>query len=214
MSWGDHSILSHDDKNRMPIRFFLLFVLSTFSSLLFAHPQFQTGDIIFHISKSQQSLVIQQATHSPYSHMGMIVNKDGKTWALEAIQPVQYTPLNKWIARGVKGHYVVKRMKSSLNTQQKQKLVKNAEQYLGRPYDIYFEWSNRAIYCSEIIWKAYDALGIQLAPLQHLKQFDLKQASVQKLMQQRYGQQVPLNETVIAPKAIYESKYLQQVFSN
>lgn len=192
----------------------MLFVCGL-SSHVFANPQFQTGDIIFHISKSQQSLVIQQVTHSPYSHMGMIVNKNGQTWVLEAIQPVQYTALNKWIARGVKGHYVVKRMQSALNVSQKQKLVKNAEQYLGRPYDIYFEWSNRAIYCSEIIWKAYDqALGIQLAPLQHLKQFDLKQSSVQKLMKQRYGQNIPLSETVIAPKAIYDSKHLQEVFRN
>ncbi|WP_374662996.1 YiiX family permuted papain-like enzyme [Acinetobacter sp.] len=193
---------------------YMLFVCGL-SSHVFANPQFQTGDIIFHISKSQQSLVIQQVTHSPYSHMGMIVNKNGQTWVLEAIQPVQYTALNKWIARGVKGHYVVKRMQSALNVSQKQKLVKNAEQYLGRPYDIYFEWSNRAIYCSEIIWKAYDqALGIQLAPLQHLKQFDLKQSSVQKLMKQRYGQNIPLSETVIAPKAIYDSKHLQEVFRN
>ena len=192
----------------------MLFVCGL-SSHVFANPQFQTGDIIFHISKSQQSLVIQQATDSPYSHMGMIVNKNGQTWVLEAIQPVQYTALNKWIARGVKGHYVVKRMQSALNVSHKQKLVQNAEQYLGRPYDIYFEWSNRAIYCSEIIWKAYDqALGIQLAPLQHLKQFDLKQSSVQKLMKQRYGQNIPLNETVIAPKAIYDSKHLQEVFRN
>lgn len=193
----------------------MLFVFCGLSSHVFADPQFQTGDIIFHISKSQQSLVIQQATHSPYSHMGMIVNKNGQTWVLEAIQPVQYTALNKWIARGVKGHYVVKRLQSALNVSQKQKLLQNAEQYLGRPYDIYFEWSNRAIYCSEIIWKAYNqALGIQLAPLQHLKQFDLKQSSVQKLMKQRYGQNIPLNETVIAPKAIYDSKYLQEVFRN
>lgn len=193
----------------------LTVILSGLSSALYAQSTFQTGDIIFHISKSQQSLSIQKATHSPYSHMGMIVNKNNQTWVLEAIQPVQYTTLNQWIARGENAHYVVKRLKQPLNVPQKTKLVQNAEKYLGKPYDIYFEWDDRAIYCSEIVWKAYDdALGIQLAPLQHLKQFDLKQASVQKLMQQRYGQQVPLNETVIAPKAIYESKYLQQVFSN
>ena len=175
----------------------------------------QTGDIIFHVSTSQQSAVIQKATHSPYSHMGMIVNKNGKTWVLEAIQPVQYTALDQWVKRGAKGRYVVKRMQSPLTVVQKQKLVDNVEQYLGRPYDVYFEWSNRAIYCSEIIWKAYDqALGIQLAPLQRLKQFDLNQASVQKLMQQRYGLNIPLSETVIAPKAIYDSKYLKEVFRN
>ena len=55
--------------------------------LLWANPQplwanrsYQTGDIIFHVSKSQQSLGIQKATKSRYSHMGLIVNKNGKAW--------------------------------------------------------------------------------------------------------------------------------------
>jgi hypothetical protein len=33
----------------------------------------QDGDIIFHTSRSSQSLAIQRATHSPYSHMGLTV---------------------------------------------------------------------------------------------------------------------------------------------
>ncbi|UUS64328.1 MULTISPECIES: YiiX family permuted papain-like enzyme [unclassified Acinetobacter] len=193
----------------------LTVILSGLSSALYAQYVFQTGDIIFHISKSQQSLSIQKATHSPYSHMGMIVNKNNQTWVLEAIQPVQYTTLNKWIARGENAHYVVKRLKQPLNVQQKTTLVQNAERYLGKPYDIYFEWDDRAIYCSEIVWKAYQhALGIELSPLQQLKQFDLKQYEVQRLMRQRYGQNIPLNEQVIAPKAIYDSKLLKEIFRN
>ena len=193
----------------------LIVILSGLNSALYAQSVFQTGDIIFHISKSQQSLSIQKATHSPYSHMGMIVNKNNQTWVLEAIQPVQYTSLNQWIARGENAHYVVKRLKQPLNVPQKTKLVQNAEKYLGKPYDIYFEWDDRAIYCSEIVWKAYQhALGIELSPLQQLKQFDLKQNEVQRLMRQRYGQNIPLNEQVIAPKAIYDSKLLKEIFRN
>ena len=193
----------------------LTVILSGLSSALYAQSVFQTGDIIFHISKSQQSLSIQKATHSPYSHMGMIVNKNNQTWVLEAIQPVQYTALNQWITRGENAHYVVKRLKQPLNVPQKTKLVQNAEKYLGKPYDIYFEWDDRAIYCSEIVWKAYQhALGIELSPLQKLKQFDLKQNEVQRLMRQRYGQNIPLNEQVIAPKAIYDSKLLKEIFRN
>ncbi|WP_326489492.1 YiiX family permuted papain-like enzyme [Acinetobacter sp. SH20PTE14] len=193
----------------------LIVILSGLSSALYAQSVFQTGDIIFHISKSQQSLSIQKATHSPYSHMGMIVNKNNQTWVLEAIQPVQYTALNQWIARGENAHYVVKRLKQPLNVQQKTKLVQHAEKYLGKPYDIYFEWDDRAIYCSEIVWKAYQhALGIELSPLQQLKQFDLKQNEVQRLMRQRYGQNIPLNEQVIAPKSIYDSKLLKEIFRN
>ena len=180
--------------------------------LLWANMSYQTGDIIFHVSKSQQSLVIQKATKSRYSHMGLIVHKNGKSWVLEAVQPVKYTALQQWIDRGVERHYVVKRFKTNLTVQQKQHLIKNAEQYLGQPYDLYFEWDNRALYCSEIVWKAYhDALGIELAPLSKLKQFNLSSPEVKQLMQQRYGKNIPLNETVIAPQAIFASTALIEV---
>lgn len=174
----------------------------------------QTGDIIFHQSTSQQSLAIQKATKSPYSHMGLVVKKAEQWWVLEAIQPVQYTPLQTWIKRGEKSHVVVKRLKKSdLSDQQKYKLIQHAARYLGKPYDIYFEWDNRAIYCSEIVWKAYhDALGIQLSAKEQLKQFDLTAPEVKALIQQRYGENIPMNETVVSPKAIYDSPLLKEVY--
>ncbi|AMW78298.1 hypothetical protein AMD27_04960 [Acinetobacter sp. TGL-Y2] len=182
-----------------------------FSSHLLAK-DFQTGDIIFHTSKSAQSIVIQKATHSAYSHMGMIVQKNHQFYVLEAIQPVQYTPLKQWIGRGLNQAYVVKRYHKRLSVQQQQRLVQSAEKHLTKPYDLYFGWGNDAIYCSEIVWKAYyEALNIQLAPLQKLQHFDLSAPQVKKLMKQRYGNQVPLNETVIAPEAIFRSKLLKVV---
>jgi len=36
------------------------------------------GDIIFHTSRSAQSVAIQRATHSPYSHVGLVLYRDGK----------------------------------------------------------------------------------------------------------------------------------------
>lgn len=187
---------------------YLFISLSLFS--VYAHSaQYQTGDIIFQTSKSAQSKVIQKATHSPYSHMGMIVNRNGQFWVLEAIQPVKYTPLQQWVDRGVNKHYVVKRYQTALTAIQQTKLVKNAEGYLNKPYDIYFVWSDDAIYCSEIVWKAYkNALGIELAPLDQLKSFDLTDPSVKALMKQRYGKTIPLQEKVIAPSALFNSKKL------
>ena len=48
-------------------------------SLLVSVPAFawqpQTGDIIFQISRSSQSKAIQLATHSDYSHTGMLVDR-------------------------------------------------------------------------------------------------------------------------------------------
>ncbi len=40
----------------------------------------QTGDIIFQISRSSQSKAIQLATHSDYSHTGMLVIRNKKPY--------------------------------------------------------------------------------------------------------------------------------------
>jgi hypothetical protein len=40
--------------------------------------QLRDGDIIFHTSRSAQSIAIQRATHSKYSHMGIIFIRDGE----------------------------------------------------------------------------------------------------------------------------------------
>lgn len=47
----------------------LLAALSALSMAVAAAPGIQTGDMVFQQSRSAQSLAIQQATHSPYSHM-------------------------------------------------------------------------------------------------------------------------------------------------
>ena len=63
-------------------------------------PQLRDGDLIFHTSQSAQSRAIQLATHSAWSHCG-IVYKHGATWQVfEAVQPVKLTSLAEWVARG------------------------------------------------------------------------------------------------------------------
>src|SRR6185295_17839498 len=95
---------------------------------------------------------------------------------------VRYTPLSDWIRRGTDGHYVVKRLRdaqATLTPAAIDKLRKAAEAFEGRQYDLTFEWSDTRIYCSELVWKAYDrGLGIQIGTLQHLRNFDLSDAEV------------------------------------
>ena len=79
-------------------------------------PQLRDGDIIFHTSRSSQSLAIQRAAGSRYSHMGVIVHRDGKPHVFEAVGRVSYTPLQAWIERGVDGHHVVRRLRKPLSS--------------------------------------------------------------------------------------------------
>ena len=153
-------------------------------SLLVSVPAFawqpQTGDIIFQISRSSQSKAIQLATHSDYSHTGMLVIRNKKPYVFEAVGPVKYTPLKQWIAHGEKGKYVVRRVEGGLSVEQQQKLAQTAKRYLGKPYDFSFSWSDDRQYCSEVVWKVYqNALGMRVGEQQKLKEFDLSNPLVQ-----------------------------------
>ena len=194
------------------MRGLLAFGLSLVWAAIAGAAPLRDGDIIFHTSRSAQSLAIQRATHSPYSHVGVIFMRDGKPYVFEAIAKIQYTPLEKWTARGENGRYVVKRLKRPLNDAQVAKLRAAAREFEGKNYDLYFEWSDQRIYCSELVWKLYQrAIGVKVGELQKLREFDLTDAAVRAKMRERYGTQVPLEEPVISPGAQFDSPLLETV---
>jgi len=180
--------------------------------------ELQNGDIIFQTSQSSQSKAIQLATNSKYCHVGMIYIIDNKPFVYEAIQPVTITPLKAFISRGQNGHYVVKRLKNAneiLTSEVMNNMKTFGEQYLGKPYDLYFEWTDDRIYCSELVWKIYnEATGLELGALQKIKDFDLSHQAVKLKMQERYGNNIPMNEQVISPAAMFNSDLLYTVRSN
>jgi uncharacterized protein YycO len=192
--------------------FLCTFLFALLSNAALAKKALMDGDIIFHTSKSSQSLAIQEATGSKYSHMGIIFHRDSKPFVYEAIATVQFTPLDKWVARGSGKHYVVKRLKHAdrfmtLPAQSRLRLAAN--QFKGIPYDLKFEWSDNRIYCSELVWKIYQrGIGIEIGKLQRIKDFDLKTAAVKTKVKERYGNKVPLDERIISPAAMFESSEL------
>lgn len=115
-----------------------------------------TGDLIFQISRSPQSRAIQAATGARWSHVGLLFQVDQRWQVLEAVQPVRYTPLEAWVARGDGRRAVVKRLRNWTLTQEEQASLRRVgEGYLGRPYDLAFGWSDTHIYCSELVYKVY-----------------------------------------------------------
>lgn len=196
-----NSIQSDDDNNNSPEK--------APSNLI------QEGDIIFQTSLSSQSLAIQKATKSKYSHLGMISIQNGEYYVFEAVQPVKVTPIQAWIYRGEDEHFAVKRLKNakSLMTEANIAKMKNqAKKYIGKNYDSLFGWSDERIYCSELVWKMYkEALGIEVGTLQQLKEFDLSDPIVQAKVKERYGGTIPKEEIVISPESIYQSELLTTI---
>jgi len=180
--------------------------------------EIREGDIIFQTSLSRQSQAIQLATKSKYSHCGLIYKDRNEYYVFEAVQPIKQTPLNKWIARGQDGKYVIKRLKNAdlvLTPATLAKMKQVGNKFTGKNYDLTFEWSDNKLYCSELIWKIYQrATGLEIGKLEKLSDFDLTNDAVKHIMIERYGKRIPLNEIVISPAAIFESELLITVMSN
>ncbi len=180
--------------------------------------EIKNGDLIFQTSLSGQSKAIQLATKSKYSHCGLIYKDGNQYYVLEAVQPIKRTPLDKWMARGQDGKYVIKRLKNAdqvLTPSTLTKMKQVGDQFNGKNYDLTFEWSDDKIYCSELIWKVYQrATGLEIGKLEKLRDFDLTNEAVKKIMKERYGDKIPMDEIVISPVAIFDSELLMTVKSN
>jgi hypothetical protein len=187
----------------------MLLVLTTLSCSHQPAPSvLRTGDIIYQTTESSQCKAVQLATHSIYSHCGIIFMKNNEPFVYEAIGPVKYTPFNDWIHHGKNAKYVVKRYKDLkvITPEVQNAMVKAGEKYKGLEYDLYFGWSDELIYCSELVYKIYkDGANIEACKLKKLKDFDLSHPAVKAKLKERYGNNIPLDEIVVAPSDLFES---------
>lgn len=176
---------------------------------------FHEGDIILQTSRSAQSRAIQLATHSRFSHVGLLHADRGRFSVYEAVGPVRLTPVDEWVARGEGGHFVVLRLKDAdqrLTPETLHRMQDVGRRFGGKPYDFAFGWSDDRIYCSELVWKIYkEGAGVELGALQRLGDFDLTSPLVERALHERYGDRIPLDEPVISPGAIAESPLLAEV---
>lgn len=125
------------------------------------------GDIVFQMSQSRQSPLIQCATGSPWSHCGLVIEKNGLFYVLEASNVVKLTPIDTWCHRGRFASFKKRRVLD--------KDVKiSYSKYLGKPYDLAFKFDNGKYYCSELVWLIYkEQFGIELCKPRKIKEYNL-----------------------------------------
>ena len=194
---------------------------SMFGNIIFgARPinvldKIKEGDMIFQTSQSKQCEAVRIAINSKFSHCGIVFIEKGRKYVFEAVQPVKYTPIETWITHGKENHFVVTRLKNAsqlLSLETIQKMKNYAKGLNNKDYDLYFEWSDDKIYCSELIWKIYkNGAGIELCTLQKLKDFNLKDSRVQAKLAERYGNNIPFEESVVAPSNLEKSKIVTTI---
>ena len=178
--------------------------------------RYQTGDIIFHTSKTRLSFVTSVATKSQYTHVGMIIMKKNKPYVIEASGPVRINSFRRFINRGIGKKFVVLRYKNGLNKKQKRKLIREARRHIGKKYDSKFKWDDKKLYCSELVFKVYKkALGIELNKPEKIGDYYSSwNPIISRYAKKKYGKRIPLNEKIITPERLYDSKPLNTVYSN
>lgn len=194
-------------------------------------PELKSGDLVFQTMKTSQSLGIMMASNTLYTHVGIIeIDNKGKPFVVEAAGPVKETPLEEWIKQGVAGRITIKRVKD-ISYSDAQEALRQANLYLGMPYDIYFVFEGNEIYCSELVYNAFrDGAGIMLGKIEMIQELNIKNFAVENLIKERWRQnptciikqanvfedcyKIIMEQEVITPASIAEDEKLELIYTN
>lgn len=174
------------------------------------HVDVREGDFIFQHLPGALTEMISDMTQSRYSHCGIIVKKPDGFYVLQAIGPVKETPLNEWISYGVGRQFSLVRLKEKYR-KDIPVIIREAYKFGGRPYDFQFEWDDKKIYCSELIYKAvFNATGVRLAAFVRLG--DMNWKPYEKTIRELAGGGLPLEREMITPQSLFASDQVDIIF--
>jgi hypothetical protein len=168
------------------------------------------GDVVFQsLARSQLIDAIEGSTKSPYSHCGLVARK-GLGWVvIEAMGPVHESDLDAWIQSGRDGAFSAYRLKEPWR-ESISGMVSAARVFIGTPYDIHYDLDDAKIYCSELVYKAFQrATGQPLGRLQRLG--DLHWQPHEDLIRQIEKGGLPLDRQMITPRALSEAPELEKI---
>lgn len=188
------------------MRFFVVTVLLLLS--IPASAQVQPGDLVFQHSRSRQSRVIAEVTGSPWTHVGIVLERENELWVLEAVEPVRWAPFARWRRNGRRGEYEIRRSIEPLDADALSRLREVGEAFVGTEYDNRFEWGDQRIYCSELVWLMFErALGQELVQPQQWRSLRLSRAA-RRMARARLGGLPPPEGLLVTPVALLESELL------
>ncbi len=185
------------------------------SKTLPAETSLKDGDIIFQSSSAfDEAKAIQIVSKSPMTHCGILF-KEGKDWYVyEAVDPVNKTLLKDFAKTANGETYAVRRLndEAALTPDALKKMREYMEGNVGKPYDHKFGWGNDKMYCSELVWKAYyEATRQKIGKVKMVGDFDLTDPLVKRLVEERYGKNVPVTEPTITPGDVFNSRRLKTI---
>ncbi len=158
--------------------------------------QVEAGDVLFQdLDCGARCDLIREVTHSPYSHVGIVLLEGGQRQVWEALgPPVGPTPLADWVERGRRGRVAVYRPVEALLAR-RDAVAAQVRAMRGLPYDADYQWDDERIYCSELVAKAYArAFGRDVFPPHPLGPgaFGDRAAQISRMSHGRLTEQTPM----------------------
>jgi hypothetical protein len=171
----------------------------------------QVGDVVFQsLPHSTLTDTIEGATKSPLSHCGLVAHGRGGWVVVEANGSVKETKLERWLAQGRAGKFAAYRFDPEY-TDKIPQMIAAARRRLGKPYDLRYELDDRALYCSELVYKAFqEATGEPCGRL--VKLGELNWQPYERVIRYLDGGGLPLEREMITPRDLAEAEQLTPVF--
>jgi hypothetical protein len=169
------------------------------------------GDLIFQsLPNGPVVAAIEGATHSPWSHCGIVAKNSRGHWIVyEALGEVKATSLELFLMRSRNQRYATYRLRPE-HQHHVAPLLQAVRGYLGRPYDHRYQMDDENIYCSELIYKAFhEVTGEQLGELVPLGDLDWQEYL--PLIERIEGGPVPVDRQMITPRDLARAKQLELV---
>ena len=171
--------------------------------------QLKTGDVVFQTSRSAQSAAIQEATGSPWSHVGIIEAGSKGVWVVEASGSVKRTLWRSWRRRG-QGECALVLRPRGLDGAALARVVEAAREHLGKPYDPQFGWGDDAMYCSELVVKAFErGAGVVVGKRERLG--DLHVGGLRRAIERRWHGKVPADLVLVTPASLAGDPLFERV---
>jgi uncharacterized protein YycO len=178
------------------------------SLILSKQLEMQNGDLIFRKGRSIESQIILLSDgNSDYSHVGIIYLKDGKPLVVHSVPEeneeeyefIKLESVEDFLNEDKAVRFAVFRLEDSMMSSTKAASEFAYNCYLNKfRFDNQYDLSSDTkLYCTELIWKAYQQAGIDLV---QNRLYDINF--------------IVVNKRMIMPSSILESKYLKLVHSN
>ena len=178
----------------------------------------QTGDLVFQYTNTRIAKITESVTESPVTHVGIVIRTKKGLRIFEASSKVKFTSVAKFLRKSKNGWYTIWRRRDTLTDKQKELLVKNSNQWVGKPYDSKFSWSSEEIYCTELVYKMYDQIGIKISELETIGDVLDRTSSplLPKYIKKVYGSKSKINkkENILTPVKLLFSGELTPIQSS